>query len=125
MATALDVRTPSPPAIIVIDVERFAPKMSSIEVIVAKAIPACSHLRYITIAVLAHKRGHSITIARSHRTRRQNTASEPATKEFEDEEVLNVTEAAESLHLSIEAVATQEAFLHAMETVCCIYTKNV
>lgn len=57
VATTLGVTRPSPPATVVIDVERLAPEIPRTGVVVANKLPAFSHVPYMTIAVPVHKRG--------------------------------------------------------------------
>lgn len=54
-----------------------------------------------------------------------DTATKLATAGLKEEDVLDVIEAAESLHLSPGAAAAQEALLQALETVYCVYTKEI
>lgn len=111
VTVALGVTRSSSSARAVIDVENLAPEITKTDVIVAKKLPVASHTPYTTIAVSVLKRVNSNTIARSPEKYRLKIAAEPATAVVKEEDVLIVMVAADSLHLSSEAVITEVALL--------------
>lgn len=92
---------------------------------VAEALPAYSHSLYMTIAVPVCNRGPSSTLARSSKKRTQNTAIALVTAVVKEENVLDNTEVAELLHVSLVAEAAPEALMQMMRPVCCVYTKTL
>lgn len=50
-----------------------------------------------------------------------NTVTEAATLLLKDDNILDTMVAAESSHLSPEAVVVQKALVQAMKAVCCVY----
>lgn len=115
----------SPLVAVVIDHESVAPEISSSEVIVAKELLESSHVPHMSNAVPVSKRGNTSTIAQSPKKHHMKTATVPETVVVKEKDLLNVTKAAELLHLSTEAVAALKTFLQAMKTAWCVYTKNV
>lgn len=98
--------------------------MSYLEIMVADELPAFSHASYITTTEPVRMREISSKIKRSPKKRFLNIATALATEFVKEEDVLHVTDAAEQLHLSPEAVAAQEAFLQANITGRCVYTHD-
>lgn len=121
---ALRVTSPSPPAAVLILVERGAPDVSNTYSMVAEKLSAFSHARKKTTAVHLCKCKNLSTIARLHMKPRLITATKPLAAVVKTENVLEGSRAAESLQSSPEALAAQKALLQAMETVCCHYTKD-
>lgn len=78
----------------------------------------------MTVAVPVHKRGHSSTILRSSNKRRLTAATAIATANVNEKDVFNVTEVANSLHLSLEAVVVLKTLLGSMQSMCCVYTND-
>lgn len=98
--------------------------MSNTDFMVAEESPTSSHAPHIAIAAPVRKRENSNTVARLPEKPCLDTATEPAIAVVKEEKLLDVMEAAESLCLSREAVATQKAFLLVMMTMCCVYIKD-
>lgn len=88
-----------------------------------KDLLASIHAPYVTNTKPVRKQRVSSKIARSPKKGRLNSTTEAAPAVVMDGDVLDVTEAAETSHLSSEVVVFQEAFLQAMMTVCCIFIK--
>lgn len=109
VATGLGVTCITPPATNVVDVESVVLEVSTTGVIVAEALPAFSHSQYMITAVSVRNRGNSSTIVRSRKKIRLTTPAEPNTAVALKEDVPDVTEATELLHLSPEAVGALEA----------------
>lgn len=53
-----------------------------------------------------------------------NTTTEVVTAVVKDNDVLDATDVAELMHLSLKAGSALEAVLQTMKTACCIYNKN-
>lgn len=105
VATALGLTHPSPSATVFIDVESVAPKVFSIDAIVAQLSPTFRHAPYLSIAVPVRKCANSSTIERSPQKHYLNTSNAPATVAVRKENDLNITEATEMPHLLIDSVA--------------------
>lgn len=102
----------------------MAPEMFDREVMVANKLPECSHAPYMTIALPVCKGKDSNTTARSTMKRLMNTATEPTTVIVIEKDVLDLTDEVESSDPSPEVLAAQEALLHAIEPVRCVYTEK-
>lgn len=116
MANALGEICPSPPAAFVIDVQSVALEMSNTDVVVADELSTSSHSPYLTNAVQVRKRGHSSMITRARKKGHLNTATDSSAAFVKKKNVMDVTGAAESFHLSSEAVATKESLTHEIWT---------
>lgn len=69
VAIALGVALSARSATFLIDVECYAPEISSTDVVVAEELPVFIYAHYLTIAEPARKREESSTIARSLKKR--------------------------------------------------------
>lgn len=122
MAAALGVTRFLPLATIRIDFESLDPQWSSTDVKVAEALPASSHLPYMTISVSVRKSKISNTIASS--CKKRSLAIATVTAVAKEKHFKNVENAAKSSHLSLEAAASLEALLKAIWTVRIVFTKK-
>lgn len=111
MVAALGVTRPSPPVTIVINVGSVGPEMFNTDFVIADALLASSHSPLITFAAPVRKRGHSSTISRSRIKLCLDGATDPSTAVAKEEDVLEAIKAAECSHVSLEAIAAQEALL--------------
>lgn len=118
---ALGVASHSPLATIVIGGESVDPKRFKIP----QLFPTSSHAPFMTVAVPVHIRGNLNTMAKSSRKRWLSSAPAFAIAFVMEENELNTTDATESLHLSREAVATQEELIEAKLMECCVYTEAI
>lgn len=124
MISTLGVARAPHPTTVVIKVDSVVPEFSSIDVMVAKASPAPSHPRYMTISVPVCKRESTRTIAGWFKKHFLNTAPEHTTAVVKEVGVLDVRKSAESLHLSPEAIIAQKELLAGKMMVSCVYVED-
>lgn len=121
VAILLCATRPSSPKTIIIILEIVAPKIFSTKIFVVAVFSVVSHVSYMTIPVLVCKRGKTGSIARPHKKRYSNIATEAATATVKDEDVMAVTEAKESSDLSSKAMAAHNTLLQTVRLDFCVY----
>lgn len=120
LPNALCVTLPSPPVTVVTIVRRTAPDMSNM---VSKKLAASCHTSFMTVVAPERKRENSRTISRSPKKHRFNTVTEPPIAVMEEQDLLDVTEAAKLSHLLADSEAAQTVLRQAVKMVRCVYTK--
>lgn len=134
VAAALGIAHPSPatPAIVNVDMDiedkdgntpvaGTSPVMCSIYVVAAKYLLLFPYSMYISVAFPVRKHQTSGTVTCSPRNRSLETTTFASTVIGKEEDVLDRTEATESLTLRAEALAPEEVLPEAMKAVCCRY----
>lgn len=123
VAAALGVARLSHAVTIVIVIESLQPDIFITDLMISKAFPTSIHAPYKAVAVLVRMLGHSKTKARPPKQCRITTATATETALVTIKDVLDITNATESSHLSLETVATRETLLKIMNGALRLYQR--
>lgn len=125
VAIAHDVTRPSLSAAVAIDVKRVAQGMSNTKVIVFEALTESSHAPYMASVVPAGTHINSSTIARLPMEPRLNAATKATIAIQMKYDVLGSKKASKPSNQSLKALATQEALMQAVKSVCWVCKKKL